>query len=266
MAKTVPFSFDELGMIIEYFINHGRNGKMWAALVSMMYLTGCRISEVLELKIGQIADRKFKIHPIIQPVKLKSSSIKNKKLLEVGADSEPGQMIEQWIIDNCNIPDGTKFVLKIEAVNENKKKVRSTRTIDIDTKSPLVGIIEVWLKQARQRYLRISKDDYVFSVRMTGAPVLRTSAYKAFTRAYKKLRLDYVSRGTHAIRKTAGLSHYQTGLEETGDGFRAMQLVQGFYDHQSAKTTEKYLPLLEEVKKEFATRHSARLNIGNILT
>jgi hypothetical protein len=75
-----------------------------------------------------------------------------------------------------------------------------------------------------------------------------------------------VARGTHAIRKTAGLSHYQTALEETGDGFRAMQLVQGFYDHKSAKTTEKYLPLLDAVKKEFATRHSARLNIGNILT
>lgn len=266
MGKTVPFTFNELSMIIEYFLNHGKNGKMWGALICMMYLTGCRISEVLELRVGQIADDKFQLHPIIQPVKLKSKIKNVKKVMKIKADTAAGHMIEQWLIDNSKIIAGNDIVLKVE-INEGLKKKNTTitRTIDIDTNGSLVPIVEMWLKLARQRYLRIGKDDYVFSVRMSGNPVLRTSAYKAFTRAYEKLRLNFVSRGTHAIRKTAGLSQYKTGFEETGDGFRAMQLVQGFYDHKSAKTTENYLPLLEEIKKEFAARHSARLKIGNIL-
>lgn len=267
MATTVPFTLQELGMIIEYHLAHGENGKMWAALMCFMFLAGCRISEALEMKFGQIADSNLKLYPIIQPAKKKSEKRKPLQTVEVGLDSMVGRSIERWILKNGKIDREKVGVIKVQIYEPDKlHKKNVVRTVDLDVESISAKIIEEWLKEARRRFMRFSQDDYVFSVRMNGRPVWPSSVYKAFGRGCKKLKLDYVCRGSHSVRKTAGLSRFESAREITGSDFRAIQMVQLWFGHSSAKTTEKYLPLPDQQREALAMRHSARLKIGNSIS
>jgi integrase len=217
MGLTIALTADELGQCLGYFLHceAHRSGAMWAAMMAYQYLSGARISEVLELQRRQICDEQGRLHPHFKRRKLKTG------------------------------------------------KSNVEHIVRIDIECPLAHIVSDWLAQSRRQFARISGDDWAFAWGFAAHPVRRNSAWAAYLRAYKHLQIDYVSRGTHAIRKTAGEMQYDINKAASGDGYRAVQLTQNFYGHASAVTTEKYLRVKPGDAQQLAQLHGGKIQVAD---
>lgn len=154
------------------------------------------------------------------------------------------------------------------AMTRRKLKTRkkmSTITVYIDPESAVAKVVTLWLAESREEFGRYLPDDWAFAWGFNQKPFHRESAWRAWQRAYAELGLDYVSRGTHCVRKTAGLMEYDIAFAEYGDGMRAMQKVQRYFGHSRLDTTEKYLPINPGLEDDIARQHGAKIKLGNIL-
>ncbi len=140
-------------------------------------------------------------------------------------------------------------------------KSRSEHTVRIDPACEVAQVVQRWMEESRRRYARLSVDEWAFACGFRDKPVRRDNAWKAYQRAYKFLGIDYVSRGTHAIRKTAGEVQYDINRQASGDGFRAVQQVQNFYSHATSANTEKYLRIKPGAETEIARQHGECVRI-----
>ena len=145
------------------------------------------------------------------------------------------------------------------------RKKKSTINVSIDPESAPAKVVSVWLREAREEFGRYLPDDWAFAWGFSRKPFNRVSAWRAWQRAYVALGLDFVSRGTHCVRKTAGLMEYDIAFAEYGDGMRAMQKVQRYFGHSRLDTTEKYLPINPGLEDDIARQHGAKIKLGNIL-
>ncbi|MFA6102199.1 MAG: site-specific integrase [Victivallaceae bacterium] len=142
---------------------------------------------------------------------------------------------------------------------------QSTITAYIDPDSAPAQVVSAWLRESRGEFGRYLPDDWAFAWGFNRQPFRRESAWRAWQKGYIALGLAYVSRGTHCVRKTAGLMQYDIAFAEYGDGMRAMQKVQRYLGHARLQTTEAYLPINPGLTDDIAHQHGAKVKLGNIL-
>ena len=271
MATTVPLTDNQLCDFITWLLNEPEakgkayriRGKAYAAIAALIYLTGARISEVIDLRINQIADDSLNLHPHIQMLKLKT----RRKYETLNIDDEDiRKHALKILVDEGVINDTSEFELKAKIIPLRIAK-KTKRTIKIDTTCSLARVVENWLKLDRSEQGHINPNGYAFTLGLGSASkrITRRSAYKAFQKAYIALSLAYVSRGCHCLRKSAALKKLEVANEiYNGDAYSALKFVQQFLGHENINTTTKYLPLSEADETDIAIKHAAKINLGAI--
>ena len=271
MGTTVALEYCQLEECIVWLLEYkGWRGKAkdikgscFAALMCMIYLSGGRISEVLDLKVKQIADKDLHLHDHIQMLNLK----RKKKKEVINIDDEEVIKLVKKILLNKGKPG--RVVVKAEVFPDKPKAPKSQRIVRIDNNSSVAKVIEDWLVLNRVEQGHINPEGYVFvlGIGSRGVRVDRVSTWKKFFKVYKELGLDYVSRGCHGIRKTASLSQYEINkIEHDGDGSLALREVKSFLGHSDLSNTEHYVPLPEGDAEAVSSAHAGNLNLRNIIT
>lgn len=93
----VALTPDEIQKVMCHLLEKdSESGKFWAALIALIFLTGPRISEALQIRMGQIADNTGKLHPKIMLHKAKAGK-NSTRLVEIDTQSALAKVIEEWI-------------------------------------------------------------------------------------------------------------------------------------------------------------------------
>jgi len=154
-------------------------------------------------------------------------------------------------------------VITRRKLKTNKKD--PTISVRIDPECDLAKVILLWLDYQRKHFKKFQPESLVFSWGDEAKPIWRTSSNRAFQKVYKELGLNYVSRGNHAIRKTAGDVRIDLYQIETGSELMSARALKNFYGHASIATTERYMKRLGGETAAVAMKHSNAIKIGDIL-